>query len=177
MVDILKPAGRGAYRISTLNGKVEVDCVASVFLAANFSSQALSSFISSLIGEIIASFCLLLEVTDVRLTSRCVRISSPQLRRSRSNILRDSLWGYSMTPLFCDLAVTPGRTVRPEAILFRGGSRWSCLITSSFFRSDWSYRLSLRSWNLLRVRTTVQGLIATRSGPGDLLLDLCPFYS
>ena len=38
IVGILKQMGRGACCTSALNGKVEVDCAASVFLAANFSS-------------------------------------------------------------------------------------------------------------------------------------------
>ena len=76
MVGILKPAGRGACWISALNEEIEVDWAASVFLADNFSSLALSSFISSLIREKIDNSFLFLELTEVRLTSRCVRISS-----------------------------------------------------------------------------------------------------
>ena len=55
--------------------------------------------------------------------------------------------------------------------------RWSCPITSSSIHSGWSRGLSLRTWNLLSVRTTVWGHIATCSGLSDLLLDPRLFHS
>ena len=77
MIDILKPVGSGACWISVLNDDVEEDWVASVFLAAKFSSLALSSFISLLIIDMTGNSSLLLEVAYMRLASRCVHMSSP----------------------------------------------------------------------------------------------------
>ena len=70
MVGILKPVSSGAYWIFALNGEVNVDCAASIFLAANFLSLALSSFISSFMGETTGRSSLLLEVVEVRLASK-----------------------------------------------------------------------------------------------------------
>ena len=66
------------------------------------------------------SLCLLLEVANVRIASRCMRISAPLLRPSRSNTLRDDLWASSVIPLSCDLAMAPGLIVRPDAVLSWG---------------------------------------------------------
>ena len=94
MVGILNPIGNGACWISALKGKVDVDSAALVFLAANFSSLALSSLISMFIRETIRRFSLLLEVAELSLASRWVLISSPLLQPSRSktlhNVLRES---------------------------------------------------------------------------------------
>ena len=70
MVGILNLAGNGAYWISVLKGEVDVDDVASVFLAANFLSLTLNLLISSFIGEMIGRSSLLLEVAELRLASR-----------------------------------------------------------------------------------------------------------
>ena len=51
MFGILKAVGNGACWISTLNGEIDVDCAALVFLAANFSSLALSSFYFIVYGK------------------------------------------------------------------------------------------------------------------------------
>ena len=120
MVGILKLASSGSCWISALNGKVEVDWAASVFLAANsnFSSLALSSFISSLIGETNGTSSLLLEVANVHLASRCVRMSSPRLRPSRLKTLCDGLKAYSVTSLSRDLTVASGPIVQLNAVFF-----------------------------------------------------------
>ena len=70
MVRILEPTGNGAYLISTLKGEVDVNGVASEFLAISFSSQVLSSFISSFIRKTIRRSSLLLEVAELCLASR-----------------------------------------------------------------------------------------------------------
>ena len=87
MVGILNPAGKG---------EVDVDGAASVFLAANFSSLALSSLISSFIGETIGRSSLLLEVAELHFASKWVCISSSLLRPSRSKTLRDRLRASSV---------------------------------------------------------------------------------
>ena len=101
-----------------LKDKIDVDCVASVFLAANFSSLALSLFISLFMGETTGRSSLLLEVVDVRLASRWVRISSPLLRPSRSKTLRDDLTASSMISLSRDLTIASGLVVRPDVVMF-----------------------------------------------------------
>ena len=70
MVSILNLAGNGACWISTLKGKVVVDGVALVFLAAYFSSLSLSSLILSFVGEKARRSSLLLEVAELHLASR-----------------------------------------------------------------------------------------------------------
>ena len=118
MVGILKLTGSGACWISALNGEVDVDYVASVFLAANVFSLALSSFISSFMGETTWRSSLLLEVTEVFLTSRWVRISSPLLRSSRSKMLHDGLRASSVISLSHDFTIALGLVVQPDAVMF-----------------------------------------------------------
>ena len=101
-----------------LNGEVDVDCAASVFLAANFSSLALSSFISSFIGEMTERSSLLLEVAEVCLASRWVRISFPLLRPSQLKMLCDDLRASSVISLSRDLTISSGLVVRPDAVMF-----------------------------------------------------------
>ena len=120
MVGILKLSGSGACWISVLNNEIEVDWVAAVFLAANFLSLALSSFISSFIREMTSKSSLLLEVVELCLTSRCLRISSPRLRPSRSKTLHNGLRASSVTFLSCDLTIASGLVVRPDAVMFWG---------------------------------------------------------
>ena len=117
---ILNLVSRGACWISVLNGEVDADYMTLVFLAANLSSRALSSFISSFTRDMTASSSLLPEVAEVRLAFMCVCISSPRLQPSRSNTLQNGLWGSSVIPFSCDLAMTLGWMVRPEAILLWG---------------------------------------------------------
>ena len=70
MVGILNPAGNGAYWIFVLKGEVIVDGAASVFLAVSFSSISLSLLILSFIGEKAKRSSLLLEVTELCLSSK-----------------------------------------------------------------------------------------------------------
>ena len=111
-----------------LKGEVDVNGAASVFLAANFSSLTLRSFIFSFIGETIGRSSLLLEVTELHLTSRWLRMSSPLLRPSQLKTLRDSLRTSSVGSLACDFAIVSSLIVRPEAKMFRGqeGHASSC---------------------------------------------------
>ena len=75
MVGILNLIGNGACWISALKGEVDVDGAVSVFLAANFSSLALSLLISSFIRKMIGRSSLLIEVAELRLASKWVRMS------------------------------------------------------------------------------------------------------
>ena len=83
-----------------MNGKIKEDWVASVFLATNFLSLALSSFISLLIRKTSGNSSLLLEVAEVCLAFRCVHISSPRLQPSWSKTLRDSGRASSVASFF-----------------------------------------------------------------------------
>ena len=117
MVGILNPAGNGAYWISALNGKVVVDGEASVFLAASFSSPSLSLLILSFMGKTTGRSSLLLEVTELRLASRWMRISSSLFRPSRSKTLRDGLRASFVGFLSCDFIGALGLVRQPEAVL------------------------------------------------------------
>ena len=103
MAGILNTAYNGACWISVLKGEVVVDGAASVFLAASFSSLSLRSLISSFMGEKANRASLLLEVAELCLASRWVRISSSLFRPSRSNTLRNSLWAFSVGSFSRDL--------------------------------------------------------------------------
>ena len=101
-----------------LKGKVDVNGAASLFLVANFSSLALSTFISSFMGDTIGRPSLLLEVIKLHLAFRWVCISSPLLRPSRSKTLRDGLRASFIGSLSHDFTIASGLVVRPEAVMF-----------------------------------------------------------
>ena len=90
----------------------------SIFLATNFSSMALSSFISSFIGEMTDKSSLLQEVAEVHLASRCVPISSPLLRPSRLKTLGNGLRASFVISFSRNLAIVSGLVVQLDAVIF-----------------------------------------------------------
>ena len=101
-----------------------------MFLAASFSSLSLSSLISLFMGEKAGRFSLLLEVTELHLASRCVRISSSLFRPSRSKTLQNDPRMSSVCSLSRDFIGALGLMGRPEAILFyvRDAPASSCFL-------------------------------------------------
>ena len=163
MVRILKPIGSGACWISTLNGKVDVDCAASVFLFTNFLSLALSLFISLFMGETIRRSYLLLEVTEVHLTSRRVRISSPLLRPSRSKTLQDSLRASSVISLSHDLTIASSLVMQPDAVIFwsrEGPTSSPLLLTVGVERVDSACKRETCCEFTRRVEVTLPRVVA-----------------
>ena len=72
----------------------------------------------------------LLEVVEVHVASRWVRISSPLLRPNRSKMLCDGLRASSVISLSCDLTIASGVVVRPNTVIFWGreGPASSCFL-------------------------------------------------
>ena len=112
-----------------LKGEVIVDGSTLVFLAASFLSLSLSSLISSSMGEKVERSSLLLEVAELRLASKWLRMSSSLFRPSRSKTLWDGLRASSVCSISHNFIGASGLVGRLEAVLFWV---WDVCILSCF---------------------------------------------
>ena len=120
MVGILKPACSGACWICGLNGKIDFDYAASVFLAACRQLFEPGSELVYLIVYRREKDLFSFWRSWSTFTSRCVCISSPLLRPSRSKMLHDGLKASSVNSLSLDLTTTSGLVVRLDVVMFWG---------------------------------------------------------